>query len=140
MGSTRVVSGEVEAGRGRKGDPCLPGSVRVGAGTHRDDGFTLEERRPGSVTPAARQGLCTGARDPSLADTPLLSTDSVDSTGPAQAVSSGSRCPLRACTSTACAQEGPSAVTLEEPQEGAAPAGHRGWLFQVVFVLLSDLS
>lgn len=90
MGSTRVVSGEVEAGRGRKGDPCLPGSVRVGAGTHRDDGFTLEERRPGSVTPAARQGLCTGARDPSLADTPLLSTDSVDSTGPAQAVSSGS--------------------------------------------------
>lgn len=137
-GRWRPVGGERET-------PCLPGSVGVGAETHRDDGFTLAERRPGSVTPAARQGLCTGARDPSLADTPLLSTDSVDSTGPSQAVSSGeprpgSRCPLRARTSTACAQEGPSAVSLEEPQEGAASAGHRGWLFQVVFVLLSDLS
>lgn len=48
MGSKRVVSGEVEAGKGRKGDQ-RQGSVRVGESSQRGDGFTLEKREPGCM-------------------------------------------------------------------------------------------
>lgn len=124
----------------------MPGRVRVG--TQRGDGFTMEKRQPGCVTGTARPGCAPRAGNPSITDTPLLSTDSMELHWCFESVPSS--CELRGAPARESwallhanlaqpVHRGPSVMPLEEGQEGALSRA-QGLGFQVVFVLLSTPS
>lgn len=108
----------------------------------------MEKRQPGCVTGTARPGCAPRAGNPSITDTPLLSTDSMELHWCFESVPSS--CELRGAPARESwallhanlaqpVHRGPSVMPLEEGQEGALSRA-QGLGFQVVFVLLSTPS